>query len=477
MAYDSTTGIITAPVDMGDIADALGVDSLDLGTLCESEEVNLLSKYKPTDYAQPDGGDVFMAGDGSKIGYFLGYDCYGIQKPYLTNSQFILLGSAGIPSGNAAKLTGIQTGSLVGDWQKSPLVWYRQLDFEGYCHIPAINRFTNGTNPFAVSMAVLNPNGGISASAQMRYNWDDIVHDDGKATTLGLKSLLACDGVNDKAYLGVAVYRTLSKTPNTGVTLTPICVAAIHTAPLGETCPNTGMVEMHNVAFDFNASGLISGYESTVTNGYTNFYIGETGIKAIPFIAKWSGSQWYFVGLGVTPYAFPGNLAASGGAGSTKNTVVITKVVCRLRAVQNADGSITMGIAYNTDFAITVTGSGLLAFRKNNTFYITPADGNSTMVGQSSVRLGVSDDATLDLPGTNVSAGTYYASSLMYGRSSSANYLSAPSSTFRPNGTIKFKVGISIPYYQKLTKWVYLNGSVEVDPANLQSFYTITIIP
>lgn len=477
MAYDSSTGIITAPVDMGDISTALGVDSLDLGTLCESEEVNMLSKYKPTDYAQPEGGDSFMYGDGSKNGYFLGYDCYGIQKPYLTNTQFVLLGNAGTPSGEASKLTGIQMGGIVGDWQKSPLVWHRQLDFDGYCHVPANNRFTNGVNPFAVSMSVLNPNGGISASAQMRYNWDDIVHSDGKATTLGLKSLLACDGVNDKAYLGVAVYRTLTKTPNTGVALTPLCVAAIHTAPLGETCPNTGLIEMHNVAFDFSASGLISGYESSVTSGYANFYIGETGIKAVPFIAKWSGSQWCFVGLGVTPYSFPGSLVASGGAGSTKNTVVISKVVCRLRAVQNTDGSITMGIASNSDFAVTVSGSGFLAFRKDNAFYITPADGNSTMSSQSSVRLGISDDTTLDLPGTTVSARTYYASSLMYGRTSSANYLSAPSSTFKPNGTIKFKVGISIPYYQKLTTWVYLNGSVEVDPADLQSYYTITITP
>lgn len=47
MAYDSNTQVISAPVDMGDIADALGVDSLDLGTLCTSEKVNKFSKHKP----------------------------------------------------------------------------------------------------------------------------------------------------------------------------------------------------------------------------------------------------------------------------------------------------------------------------------------------------------------------------------------------------------------------------------------------
>lgn len=47
MAYDRDKQLITAPVDMGDIAAALGEESLDLGTLYESENINKFSRRKP----------------------------------------------------------------------------------------------------------------------------------------------------------------------------------------------------------------------------------------------------------------------------------------------------------------------------------------------------------------------------------------------------------------------------------------------
>lgn len=455
-----------------------------LGMVIENGATNLLSKYKPTDFAGDERLESWYKGDGAKDGYFLGYDCYGVKKPHINNSQFILLGADGVPNSNdsanngAKKIVGIDFAQLVGDWAKTDYVKYRFLDFDGYCQIPANNIFTNGTSPYVSFVSVMNPNGGIAGSAQLRYNWEDIQHEDGKSATLGLKSLLACDGVNSKAYLGVAVYRTLPKTPNSSIVLNKIAIAKIHTAELGTVCPNTGMVEIHNVAFDFQESGIVSGYESSITNGYSNFYIGEKEVKAIPFIAKWSGSEWHFIGLGVTPTNVP-TLSASGGSGSTKNNVEITKVVCKLTAVRNSDNTIQIGIANDADFAITVTGRGDLAFQKNNQFYITPADGNSTLRSQSSVRLGVSSNAELELPVTAVSAGTYYASSLMYGRTNSAGYTSPPSSSFSASG--KFKVGFTIPYYKRLTTWTYLNGNVEIDPSQITSgnpkTYTITIEP
>ena len=47
MAYDTNKQLISSPVDMGDIATALGENSLDLGTLYESEKVNKFSRRKP----------------------------------------------------------------------------------------------------------------------------------------------------------------------------------------------------------------------------------------------------------------------------------------------------------------------------------------------------------------------------------------------------------------------------------------------
>lgn len=47
MSYNSETGIISAPVSIDDVKQALGESSNDLATLCKSENINTWSKYKP----------------------------------------------------------------------------------------------------------------------------------------------------------------------------------------------------------------------------------------------------------------------------------------------------------------------------------------------------------------------------------------------------------------------------------------------
>ena len=47
MSYNSETGIISAPVSINDVKQALGESSNDLATLCKSENINIWSKYKP----------------------------------------------------------------------------------------------------------------------------------------------------------------------------------------------------------------------------------------------------------------------------------------------------------------------------------------------------------------------------------------------------------------------------------------------
>lgn len=47
MSYNSENGIISAPVSIDDVKQALGESSNDLATLCNSENINIWSKYKP----------------------------------------------------------------------------------------------------------------------------------------------------------------------------------------------------------------------------------------------------------------------------------------------------------------------------------------------------------------------------------------------------------------------------------------------
>lgn len=48
MSYDSSTGIISAPVSIDDVRSCLGESSYDLGTLCKSSKINMYSIHKPT---------------------------------------------------------------------------------------------------------------------------------------------------------------------------------------------------------------------------------------------------------------------------------------------------------------------------------------------------------------------------------------------------------------------------------------------
>lgn len=472
-----------APDILSELGGLLGVGKRSDGKyhhadMNQADSINILSKYKPTDSKDVVHTSTSHKGDGTQNGYFWGYNCYGVTKPYVASSQFNVLGANGTPATSGQKITGFNFTNLVGDWSKSAIVHNRIRDFDGYIHTPQPNNILNGSQQFSASFQCTNPNGAIAATATLRYNWEDVVHSNGKSATLGLKSLLACDGTNTKAYLGVAAYRTLTKTGGTNKTLVPIGVAKIHSAPLGTRCPNTGEINTHHV--NFSVDDLIVGTEGNVTNGYTDFYYGETGITCIPFIAKWTGSVWCLIGLGVTPYVMSGALITTGGSGSTTNTVAITRVVATLTAVKNTDGTITVGLQGNTAFQVTVSGSGFLAFQADNVFYITPADGNSTLQSQTGVRLGTSIDSELDLPGTTVSAGTYQASSLMSGRSSSATYQNPPSSKFKPySNSTPFKVGIQVVYYKGLKTWTYLTGNVEINPSDITTgnskTYTITI--
>ena len=121
MAYNSSTQKITAPVDMGDISTALGVDSLDIGTLYESENVNKWSRRKPV--RRPELGelaDTMFEGTASDMADNIHY---GIK---ITGSTSAKIGPSLVQIHNA-------------DFQYiRPLLSEgfpaRMLDFDGYNH-------------------------------------------------------------------------------------------------------------------------------------------------------------------------------------------------------------------------------------------------------------------------------------------------------------------------------------------------------
>lgn len=108
MAYDSNTKKMTAPIRVGEVADALGESSLDVGTLCSSDKVNRDSMLRPYECGKLIiSSEEFLAG--GEDGFF------GYTIPVTSNS-------------NSRDLW-TQT------WQhRVPTDYFHLLMFDGYSH-------------------------------------------------------------------------------------------------------------------------------------------------------------------------------------------------------------------------------------------------------------------------------------------------------------------------------------------------------
>lgn len=107
------SGKVKAPISTGDVARALGVNSLDVGTLCSSPKINMWAKYKPVVYpsVKDNGNWAGIKGD------------YGITTPMRSSIEEAKDSYNGSDNGY------IYTRPSGGE--SSP---YRITDFEGYNH-------------------------------------------------------------------------------------------------------------------------------------------------------------------------------------------------------------------------------------------------------------------------------------------------------------------------------------------------------
>lgn len=123
MAYNSNSKVITAPVDFGDIANALGMESLDLGTLCLADDINIWSKNKPIGH--PEQG---ILTDQQKKEKNWGVEVIGILDSPVLDS-------------NMAKMH--QTSFVYDRPNGGSSSPFRALDFDGYCHIAEPNPYAS----------------------------------------------------------------------------------------------------------------------------------------------------------------------------------------------------------------------------------------------------------------------------------------------------------------------------------------------
>lgn len=134
MAYNPTTGIITAPVSIYDVQRALGLSSTDLGTLCKSTLINRWSKMKPCRY---DSLDVMVPAD---LGGVIGTDNNRIMANQTRHDP--QYGTFGITWPDLLAIDSLRARDISRDFVWEPPIGksgnynyaYRLKDFNGYHH-------------------------------------------------------------------------------------------------------------------------------------------------------------------------------------------------------------------------------------------------------------------------------------------------------------------------------------------------------
>lgn len=182
MAYDSNFGIVTRPVGIGDVMQALGSDRSDLATLCSSQFINPMAKFKPVRYSK-----IAALTDAERASTRYGMDNI---VPSFTASDT-----------NPSVTWGYNRVRVNTDWS-------RLSDFEGYFHKASV--------PFAFSVSGALADGvGItlyvdSAAATYYQDYEDSSSkwDSDKNLTLTdlFNNLATGQNISKNDYIGVCIH-------------------------------------------------------------------------------------------------------------------------------------------------------------------------------------------------------------------------------------------------------------------------------
>lgn len=192
-------GIITAPVSIDDVKQALGEPSNDLATLCKSEKINVHSKYKPVHlYNKPFVSDSINTNNNtwntSKRGWWLGNDS-------LNNGVFIV---------NA--VSSFDNLDNLGIWQYNPPYGgsaspYRLSDFVGYNSDDDDYMYDPIHGGY-----IFNSDGSLylDTTYRVRFYWgDEPIHPNNTINITDIMSILSA--FNDKFYPAICIYNETKK--------------------------------------------------------------------------------------------------------------------------------------------------------------------------------------------------------------------------------------------------------------------------
>lgn len=472
MAYNPSTKIITDSVSVADIQKALNTKLKDVKTLCLQNNVNMLSKYKPTSAT-----GIFVHEDedkwwqGMSVGtdtydtnqhylFYTGVDYAGIYKPYMVIEDSNLK-----PGGYILNSMAISDDFLNRPWQHSIInrqsklssdTAGRVLDFKNYIHtdkkrndVPwtyqagGIDNILKVTNNFYYSS-------GDTFDISCQFNFALSTQIEGSAALLGMCDIFGRNNLSGKSYYGIIV--TGEQLSNRGrLTLIYISGKGIGDSNY-DTSGGTGLSYCTNITIP-TGDFLDQHDKSTAASGSKKFYRGEN-ITIIPIIARQGLNQnWYLSNL---------NLYRN-----RSNPIYSTVTIPDYRGADISMfyfGSMTIVIDYYKDakgysifevngdnnvlrfevmrLSASSPTTGTITFAPNYKLMIGPADGNTASLNVKEGTVGDVSSHTVD-----VTAGrTITQTSAIISSYSSTN---RPYLKLKPlNGATEFKVSITFSYYR-----------------------------
>lgn len=342
----NSNGIITAPVSIADVQKVLGVADNNIGALCKSSKVRMLSISKPTN---KDG--LFLDDwqeDKNTDNWYAGIEHYGISKPYVVIPTSLYPSS---PSG--PKVIKYDFSTLYNQsWSHIPPTVYRLPDFNGYDHNQIKYPVSRSIMPIIASSFTLIQTGssGLSASYIAQYDFNDNIAGSSKTGSLGVGNLF--NAVSNNVYFGIVIYAHTSAKRTT-----PLAVMTITSKRLGVTDSETGHEGV--AAIDSSTVGNMVGGSST--NVSTEKFYPQEEVYVIPFLARYHNSMWKCMGLralGVDNYQKLkiGNVIITGGR------AYVTSATIKVTWMKNGDGTFTFYLAQQMDFNVKTAGGNYITF-------------------------------------------------------------------------------------------------------------------
>lgn len=408
MPYNPTTGIITQPTGSEDVKPALGVREPDLARLCTHQNINLLSKYKPTSAIglfKDDWWEGMSTGadegetEGDHNAYYTGMDYAGIFKPYLVidNASLmagnppVFLNNITIETLSAFKLDKWQN-SLSHRREKNKVCYYRITDFDGYIRSnKQRNDLPQGMADIMSIDSTFYYQSGNTAVISCQFAFALATQAEGNAALLGMKDIFGVDLLNGKAYYGFLVH---GENLNNRGLLTMIYISGkgIGDDNTGTGPDDSGLTYLTNVSITADCIAT-AGSKSNPTQ--QKFYPTEQ-VTVVPIIARRSlEGKWFIANL---------NWKMQRG----QTMVTVPQPTADMSMLYFSSAQITLRIWKDTSsrHCFAVSGlrfvvntlnssvqSGKITFGDNGYMEIGPADGNTNVNTYTRGIMGSASDA------------------------------------------------------------------------------------